>query len=562
MGQRASGNIILIGFSTTGKSVVGREVARRLGWDFVDTDEQIVSLAGKGISQIFAVDGEPRFREWESEVLGEACRRERVVIATGGGAIVDPNNRELVFKTGVAICLEAKPETIYERLLTAVKNSGDTAVRPLLAGDNPLARIRSLKESRQPYYALADWTVNTDYLTIEEVCDEVVRGWGYGGRRFGPGGASGNSGETKDVACVVRTSTASYPVYVGWGGLDRLGELMRGVGLKDVAYLVSDETVFSYYGPRVQQSLERAGFLVHPLAVSPGEGSKTLGTATKIYDWLVEHHAERGQAIVAVGGGMVTDLAGLVAATFLRGLPLVHVSTSLLGMVDAAVGGKVAVDHPQAKNLIGAFYQPRLVLADVETLKTLTKRELRSGWAELIKHALIMDEELLRLLEDNANKLLQLESAISTEAIKRSVVLKAGVVSEDEREEGKRMILNYGHTIGHALEAAAGYGRFLHGEAVAIGMMGAALLSQRLGLLPKEVVERQRALLQMFGLPTSCSEVDLSSLLRAMELDKKVSGKAVRWVLLEGIGKTVIRDDVAIEDVVGVIKELVTSVAV
>ena len=562
MGQRASGNIILIGFSTTGKSVVGREVARRLGWDFLDTDEQIVSRAGKGILQIFAEDGEPRFRKWESEVLAEACWRERVVVATGGGAIVDPHNRDLMFRTGVVICLEAKPETIYERLLAAVKNSGDAAVRPLLAGDDPLARIRSLKESRQPYYALADWTVNTDYLTIEEVCDEVVRGWEYGSRRFGLSSASGSNGETQEVACVVRTATASYPVYVGWGCLDRLGELMRDICLKDVSYIVSDEVVFSYYGERVQKSLERAGFLVHSLAVPPGEASKDLGTAAKIYDWLVAHYAERGQAIVALGGGMITDLAGFVAATFLRGLPLVHVPTSLLGMVDAAVGGKVAVDHPQAKNLIGTFYQPRLVLADVRTLKTLMKREFISGWAELIKHALILDEGLLRLLEENVDRLLILEDAISTEAIKRSVVLKAQVVSEDEREEGRRIILNYGHTIGHALEAATDYGRFLHGEAVSIGMIGAALLSHRLGLLPKEVLERQRALLQRFGLPTGCSAVDLSRLLKAMELDKKVSGQAVRWVLLEGIGKTVIRDDVPGEEVVRVIEELMTPDAV
>ncbi len=562
MGQRASGNIILIGFSTTGKSMVGRKVARRLGWDFVDTDERIVDRAGKGIPQIFAQDGEPRFRQWESEVLDEACRRERLVIATGGGAIVDPDNRDLMFQTGVVICLEAKPETIYERLRADVKDGGDTAVRPLLAGDDPLARIRSLKESRQPYYALADWTIRTDYLTIEEVCDEVVRGWEYGARRFGFVRASGSGGVTEDVACVVRTSTASYAVYVGWGWLERLGELMRDIGLKDGAHIISDETVFAYHGTRVRKSLEEAGFIVHSLAVSPGEASKTLGTAAKIYDWLVEHHAERSHAIVALGGGMVTDLAGFVAATFLRGMPLVHVPTSLLGMVDAAVGGKVAVDHPQAKNLIGAFYQPRLVLADVETLRTLSRREVLSGWAEVIKHALILDEKLLQSMEENANELLRLEGAISTEAIKRSVVLKAAVVSEDEREEGRRIILNYGHTIGHALEVAAGYRRFLHGEAVAIGMMGAAMLSHRLALLPKEVVQRQRALLAGFGLPTRASDMDLSGLLNAMELDKKVSGKAVRWVLLEGVGKTVIRDDVATKDVVGVLEELVTSGAV
>jgi 3-dehydroquinate synthase len=255
---------------------------------------------------------------------------------------------------------------------------------------------------------------------------------------------------------------------------------------------------------------------------------------------------------------MVGDLAGFVAATFLRGLPLVQVPTTLVAMADSAIGGKVAVNLPEAKNLIGAFYQPRLVVADISTLSTLPRRELASGWAEVIKHALMLDPALLEFLEANAARLVNLDMEATTEAVKRSATLKAGVVSEDEKERGRRMILNYGHTIAHGLEAASGYERFFHGEAVAIGMMGSAMLSHKLGLLPQEIVKRQKAIIQRFGLPTTCSGVDRAEVLKAMELDKKVREGTVRWVLLAGVGKPMLRDDVPIAHVVSVLEELLT----
>jgi 3-dehydroquinate synthase len=232
-------------------------------------------------------------------------------------------------------------------------------------------------------------------------------------------------------------------------------------------------------------------------------------------------------------------------------------------MVDASIGGKVGVNHAEGKNLIGAFYQPNVVLADCQTLATLPRRELTSGWAEVIKHGLILDKEYLEFLESNVTGLTKLEPECLTRAIARSAVIKAQVVSQDEKErEGKRTILNYGHTIAHGLEAATRYERFLHGEAVAIGMMGAAKLSQRLGLLPSAGVERQQALLQKFGLPTSLKtkrsnlKVSVAGITEAMELDKKMREKAIRWVLLQDIGKAVIRSDVPQADVLAVIREL------
>lgn len=550
MGERSDRPVILIGFSGTGKSAVARGVARRLGWEAVDTDDEVAKLAGRSIPEIFSQGGEPHFRRLEREALGEACRKTRVVIATGGGAILDPQSRLLIRRTGVVVCLEANPGTIYRRL--PAKDEGSARARPLLAMADPLERIVELKQSRQAFYAIADWTVQTDHLTLVEVCQEVLRGRRYWLRSH----VAGTGADDADHACDVVTATEQYPVFAGWGLLDSLGRRAREAGVSGDAWLVADSTVLSLYGEAAMGSLRQAGFKVGSLAVPPGEGSKTAETVLRIYDWLVDGRAERRDAVVALGGGMITDMAGFVAATFLRGLSLVQAPTSLIGMTDAALGGKTGVNHPKAKNLIGSFYQPCLVLADVRALTTLPGRELVSGWAEVIKHGLVLDPALVDFLEDNAGKLGGLDPEATAEAVRRSVAIKARIVSEDEREQGRRILLNYGHTIGHALEAATGYARFRHGEAVAVGMMGAAMLGQAMGILPGEVVERHRRLLRAFGLPVSAPEVDQGDVLAAMALDKKVSGRAVRWVLLEGLGRPQVRDDVPARVVTGVLKKL------
>ena len=542
-------NIVIIGFSFTGKSLVGERTAQKLAWELIDSDHTIAAIAKKSIPKIFAQDGEARFREMEREVLAKACKGKRRVIVTGGGAIVDPRNRDLLLRSGVVVCLEAQPKTIYKRLLESTQNE-DTVPRPLLNAPDPLARVIQLKASRQPYYAMADWVVDTDNISIDETAAGVIDGYEQ------------VCAQAKDAAAnpppfIVSTPTDSYPVFVGWGLLESLGRKMRQCGLRSSAVIISDDNVFPHHGEKATESLKAADFKTATYIVPAGESTKTIDTAIKIYDWLVEQHTERGHAIVALGGGMVGDLAGFTAATFLRGLPLVHVPTSLMAMADSSIGGKVAVNHPKAKNLIGAFYQPRLVLADVSTLKTLPKRELVSGWAEVVKHAMILDAEFLELLENSTDKLSKLRLAKTVEAIRRSAYIKSTVVGEDEKEQRKRMVLNYGHTIGHGLETATGYGRLLHGEAVSIGMTGAAMLSERLGLIQYDVVLRQKKLLERFGLPTACADVSLDAILNAMSLDKKVREKAIQWVLLDGIGKTTFRADVPQKDVQSVIKKLI-----
>ena len=552
MGERNLDNIIITGFSYTGKTQVSRMVARRLGWDLVDTDDEIVRLAGKPIPDIFSNDGEDHFRKLEHEALANVCRKKETVIATGGGIIMKAENRELMKQSGAVICLEAEPETIYKRLMIDSEKSEDKVVRPLLAVPDPLARITSLKESRQAFYAQSDWTVHTDSLTLEEVADEMVRGWNYvrrGREHLGPA--------DPDIACMVTTATESYPIFVGWGLLNTLGEKMKKAGLDGTAYLISEDHVFSLYGKRAETSLRDAGFKIDSCIVPQGEKSKSIEIANRIFDFLVQHRAERGHIIIALGGGMVGDLAGFVAATFLRGMPLVQVPTSLMAMVDSSIGGKVAINHPDGKNLIGAFYQPRLVLSDVQILSTLSERELTSGWAEVIKHGLIRDADYFQSLEQNAEKLKNLDQKETTEAIKRSAAIKAAVVSEDEKEAGLRTILNYGHTIAHGLETATGYDQILHGEAVSVGMIGAARIAEELGLLESEAVQRQRSLLQRFGLSATCPGVGSEAIMKAIELDKKVHEKAVRWVLLKRIGETVIHKDVPSDLVRKVITKLV-----
>ena len=416
--------IFLVGFSGTGKSRVGREVAGLLGWDCLDVDDEIARQAGKPIERIFSDDGEPKFREMESKVLRQVAETPRRVVATGGGIVVNPKNRGFMFSRGMVVCLEAKPETIFQRLSKEQKESSSPVVRPLLAVENSLERICSLKASRQSFYAEADWTVHTDRLDVAGVAGEGIHGWRL---RSEKAAACDETG----ACCEVVTPTQRYPVFVDWGTLPQLGERMRGCGLSGTAFLISDEQVFALHGNKALDSLKKAGFNAFHFTLPAGESSKTLDNASKICDFLVEHRAERRNPVVALGGGVVGDLAGFVAATFLRGMPFVQAPTSLVAMVDASIGGKVAVNHPQAKNLIGAFYQPLLVFADVETLKTLPVRELTSGWAELIKHALILDANLFEFLDSNAGKLRRLDPELTVEAVRHSAAIKAHVVTED-----------------------------------------------------------------------------------------------------------------------------------
>ena len=537
--------IILIGPTGSGKTTVAAALAKLLGWLCLDTDALVERHAEMAIPEIFAREGEPRFRELEAEALAEALAARRAVIATGAGIVERNENLEAMRAAGRMVALDISARAALRRMLAAVPTGVDPAtVRPMLAGGDPLARLRSLDARRRDAYAQADVTYATDAVAPDQVAariaaDLVTRGL------LAPDGA-----EARTTA--VHSSAGDYDVVVGWGALAALGGHLRAleVALAPRVHVIADATVAALYRPGLSETLEAAGFTAGWYEFAAGEASKSRDEWSRLTDLLVERRAERGEAVIALGGGVTGDLAGFVAATYLRGLPLIQVPTSLLAQVDAAIGGKVAIDHPRGKNLIGAFYPPRLVVADPAALLTLPARQRIEGWAEVIKHGVALDAEYFAFLEAHAGHLLALRPRETTEAVARSVALKAGIVSRDEREAGPRMLLNYGHTIAHAVETSAGYGEWLHGEAVAMGMAAEARLAERMGLCDAELVARQDALLARFGLQARLpSDLGAEALMHAALWDKKVRGGRVHWALPTGLGRAAIVDDVPNEAV-------------
>ena len=559
--------VVLIGFSATGKSVLAPYIAHRLGWDVVDLDVEIERAARRTIPQIFQAEGETGFRARERQAVRDASERSGVVIATGGGVWLNADNRAVLADGGFVVTLEARAATILARY--AETEQGTTEVRPMLDGADPRRRVETLKSARQPFYALSDLTVHTDDIEIGEAVDEIVEAVQRRASavlasdarlremRNGPGVEPPPLLDFgPDVGCIVDAGSARYPVYCAWGLLQRSADILERLGLNGRIFLIADEAILDLHGKTALTSLMTSGRAVESYAVPSGEASKSLASLDSLYAWLSSHRAERRDIIFALGGGVTTDLAGTVAATYLRGMPLVHAPTTVLGMVDAAIGGKVAIDLPSGKNLVGAFYQPRAVLADVATLATLPPRELRSGFAEVIKHGFIRDEPMLDLLEQSADALLnpsQAESDASqrqllVDIITRNQAIKAAVVSADERESDVRAILNYGHTLGHAIEAVTGYSAVLHGEAVAMGMVAVAEMGCSLGLIDESLVTRHRRLLERFGLPTqSPPGLSHGDIIEAMSRDKKVVAGKQRWILLESVGNPIVRDDVPAE---------------
>jgi len=366
------------------------------------------------------------------------------------------------------------------------------------------------------------------------------------------------------TAAAIRTievalSANPYPVVIGRGALSTLGEQILGQGIKagTKVLIVTNPVVHQHYGAQALASLEAAGFNASQLVIEAGEDQKTPATVGLIHDAAFARKLERGSLIVALGGGVVGDMAGFAAASWLRGIAVVQVPTTLLAMVDASIGGKTGVNHPGGKNLIGAFHQPRLVLIDPETLATLPEREFRAGMAEVIKYGVIGDPELFNELEAAGDRLASMDtlpSALLQSVLERSAAAKAKVVAADEREGGLRAILNYGHTLGHVVEALCGYGTYLHGEAVGIGMVAAGELSLELGLWSEEDQRRQRAVIKAAGLPMVWPELDAEAVLQCLQGDKKVREGRVRFVLPTGLGHVEIRDDVSPEQVLAALK--------
>ncbi|WP_346354476.1 3-dehydroquinate synthase [Azotosporobacter soli] len=344
----------------------------------------------------------------------------------------------------------------------------------------------------------------------------------------------------------VHLGDRSYTIRILPGLLATLDQEMRKMKIGRKVIVVSDEHVAPLYAKTVLDALTAADFIVELYVVTAGEGAKSLATAMEIYSAAIRFGLDRKSAFVALGGGVVGDLTGFVAATYLRGVPFIQIPTSLLAQVDSSVGGKVAVNHPEGKNLIGAFHQPRAVFIDSQVLQTLSEREFSAGLAEVVKYGLLAEDDFMLWLEKNQDEIKKRQPDILAELIGRSCAAKAKVVEADETENDLRMVLNLGHTIGHSVEAWGGFKRYNHGEAVAIGLCGALILSCRLGLAKRELYQRTEKLLSSFGLPTQVEGCQSKELLGFIAHDKKVLDGAVRWILLEKPGCIKIRDDVAL----------------
>jgi 3-dehydroquinate synthase len=499
--------IFLYGPSGSGKSTIGQRLAASPGLEFYDLDAMIEAQAGMDIPTIFEHEGESGFRLLEKNMLQETISARAGVVALGGGALLDPESREL------ALCLRASKETLLMRLQKADD-------RPLLSGNREVQLKRMLSE-RAKHYGSFTLQLDTEDLTLEEVAWEarVLLG------TFHVKGMGG------------------YDATVRSGLLADLGEAMRNHDLKGPLALVSDENVGNLYAGQVKSSLQELGYEVHEVWIPPGESNKNLETVSQLWDVFAQARLERKSTVVALGGGVVGDLAGFAAATFLRGVPWVNLPTSLLAMVDASVGGKTGANLTQGKNLIGAFHAPCLVFADPETLSTLPELELRNGLAETVKTGMIGDPELFNLCAEG-------ESVVCSrleEIVRRAMAVKIRVIEEDPYESGLRETLNLGHTIGHAVEKVSNFSVH-HGEAVAIGMVAEARLSQRLGLAEGDLADRLVEVLQRLSLPVEVPEgMDKNSLVTAMKMDKKRASGKVRFSLPLRVGEvmTGIEVDVA-----------------
>ena len=345
----------------------------------------------------------------------------------------------------------------------------------------------------------------------------------------------------------------SYEILIGSGLRKRAGEFLKSIFNPSRVVIITHPSINSLYGEEVTESFIAQGWTTDTIEVPEGESSKSLGQAEKLYDRLLELNCDRKSVLVALGGGVIGDLVGFVAATYQRGIPFIQVPTTLLSQVDSSVGGKTAVNHPKGKNMIGAFYQPRLVVADLETLQTLPQKEYRAGLAEIVKYGVIADSSLFEFLETHYKAILNLDYKSLAYIIGTSCAIKAEVVEKDERESHYRMILNFGHTFGHAIEALTGYSQFIHGEAVAIGMVYAAQLSHSVGKCSEDVPKRLQALLNNLGLPVSMPGLDSSAVIESLYHDKKTMDHKIRFILVKEIGSIEIVDQMAPAEILKVL---------
>lgn len=518
-------NIILTGFMGTGKTTVGRLLAKQLNYEFIDTDQHIEKQIGCSIAEFFRTEGEVAFRRKESELATTLSEKGGMVISTGGRMMLDPGNAEALSKTGRVFCLIAAPEEILERV------SNDSNVRPLLQGANPLEHIVELMQEREKgYKRFSQFTTSERQpFDIAGELAEFVQG-------------------NRDVRLGISAPTLDYEFIVGSGILPFISNLAKVDG--SVA-IITDQTVEPLYA-------RSCGNVSTIVSVPPGRQHKTLATTQAIYEQLLNADFDRSGTIIALGGTVISELAGYIAATYMRGVDCIQCPTSLLAMVDTSIGGKVGIDLPQGKNLIGAFKQPKTVIADVATLQSLSPRAFNSGMAEVIKHSLIADSDLLEKVESGRWKPAEggFQDAAELQAlVAQAIQVKINIIQEDPYDKGRRAILNFGHTFANAIERLSHH-QVTHGEAVAIGMTIASKLSVSLGVCSQTLQERIELVLSSAHLPTRIpADLDCQSILNAMRTDKKKKAGKLNYVLLRDIGDVFVTDAIPEKEVLKVLKD-------
>jgi shikimate kinase/3-dehydroquinate synthase len=505
-------NIVLVGFMGSGKTTVGEKLAARMGRPFIDLDEEIARDAGRSIAEIFAKEGETGFRDRETRGLTGALKRDGAVIAAGGGAPLRDVNWRDMREAGCVVALTAEPAELARRL------NGSNG-RPLLRPDVP-SGITALLPSRISRYLEADLVVPTDGKAPAEVVEEIEA-------RL-PAAAV----ERIEIA----VPDAAHDAVVG----SRLGGLvashLRRLKVSGPVVIVSDAGIAAAYAPALTEAIGATGLGVRAHLVPSGEAAKELSVLAGIYDALALAGVDRDGVLIALGGGTVGDVAGFAAATWLRGIRYVQMPTSLLAMVDSSIGGKTAINLPAGKNLAGAVHHPTAVFCDLDYLATLPEEDFRASLAEVIKAALIADADFVDWLATNVPMLLRRQPEALRQAISHSIAIKAQIVARDPNECGERALLNYGHTVAHALERATGFGALRHGVAVAWGLEVASRISSLTGSCTPKAAATQHALLEAVGLLASRPRVDRADLMAAMRHDKKARSGELRWVLLRDTG--------------------------
>jgi len=508
-----SGHIFLYGPSGSGKTTVGSILAEKLALPFLDLDAYIETICGESIPAVMAGRGREGFRELEAQALCACLDGRPQVVALGGGSLLREENRALAEALGQVVFLEASPRVLAQRL------QADSHHRPLLAG-GLVTSLDSLLKERQSHYDSFQLRVNAEG-NPEAVAEEIQRSMGY---------------------YHLRAMGAPYDARVCANGLESCGDLLRQCGCEGPVLLVSDKQVAPLYADRVIESFNRAGYQAHLVVIPAGEEHKSVETLMRLWQACLEAGLERGSPLAALGGGGVSVLTGCAAATYMRGCNWVAFPTTLLSMVDASLGGKTGFDLPQGKNLVGAFYPPRLVLSDPQTLSTLPQRELRAGLAEVLKHGVIADPDLFVICAHGWEAV----AANLPHIVRRAQAVKVSLIEADPYEKGPRAALNFGHTIGHAVELVSGY-RLRHGEAVAIGMLVETRLAEKLGIAESGLAEEIRAALAGLGRPVEIpAGLPRADILRAVQADKKKSKGTVKFALPEKLG--LVRTSIEIAD--------------